>query len=234
MPRLKGRKAPQWMKHKKINGHRCQDCLTLRRDASRLIVRSESERALVARRLHDDLGQKLTVVGMELSLWRAELAAKRRVPVEAVRARIGHLSELVEAMVGGARSLSGALRSRSVEVFGLAGAMEARWSHLLQRTGLQGGLQIPAERLAVDGLAAAQFFRVFEAVAEACGSAPGCRRMDATVTATLRRVTLEIRSEGAGTVLPRETAGLVRVLGGRAICRGAALRLWLPAVLSVV
>jgi two-component system sensor histidine kinase UhpB len=221
------------MKHKKINGHRCPACLTLRREASRLIVRSESERAQVARRLHDDLGQKLTVVGMELSLWRDELSARRRVPVAAVRARIGRLSELVEAMVGGARSLSGALRSRSVEVFGLAGAMEARWANLLHRTGMQGCLRVPEERMAVDGLAAVQFFRVFEAVIEACGSAPGCRRMDAAVTATLRRITLAIRCNGATAALPREAAALARVLGGRAVCHGATLRVWLPAVLPV-
>ncbi len=213
------------MKKTKPKGQGCAGCQALQRDASWLLARSESERAEAARILHDDIGQKLTVASIELSLWRDEIAASRRLSADAVRQHLRVLSELVGSMVGGARTLSGSLRPRAIEVFGVVAAVESRMEKFRQRTGIACQLQVP-DALDLDSLVAIQFFRVFEALIDACGADADCTRLEVTITPQRSGVELSVRTDAA-CVVPDEVAARSRVFGWRIQCDDGAVTVWI-------
>jgi signal transduction histidine kinase len=107
----------------------------MRQLAARVEHAREEERARIARELHDELGQTLTALKLELGRAAAELRQERAtlVEVDRVQALIGH----VEIALATVKRISTGLRPPTLDHLGLAAAI--RWEAMAfgARTGLR-------------------------------------------------------------------------------------------------
>jgi signal transduction histidine kinase len=86
--------------------------------ASSLLVAREQERAAIARDLHDDVGQALTRLRIDLC-WLAE-----RVPKRLRTRRSNEMTDLVDALLRRVQHISSELRPPVLDDFGLEAAIE--------------------------------------------------------------------------------------------------------------
>jgi two-component system sensor kinase len=98
----------------------------------------EAERTCIARALHDEVGERLTALRMDLA-WLA-----RRVPAgdEQLTERTGKMKQLVDATVASVRRIATDLRPAELDNLGLVPAVEHLLHELSKRTGI--GVSIDA------------------------------------------------------------------------------------------
>jgi signal transduction histidine kinase len=123
----------------------------LLRDLSgRLQAVREEERTNIAYRIHDDLGQQLA--GMKMDLAWLTRQVQRTAPSEAVNDKLMAMANLVDSMVATVRLITTELRPGLLDDFGLPAALEWQVQEFQQRTGIlaefhgAGELQLDSER----------------------------------------------------------------------------------------
>ena len=106
----------------------------LERLSARLLSAQESERQNLARELHDEVGQALTAVKMDIGI------AMRAGEEPRVKAALAEASELVENTLRGVRDLSQLLHPSTLDDFGLPTAVAAYCRGFSERTGIRAQL----------------------------------------------------------------------------------------------
>ncbi len=102
-----------------------------RRDSTRrTLAAQEAERLRVARELHDEVGQTLTAVLLQLD------RAAKRAPSD-LQAELADVQEVVRSSLDDVRRISIELRPEALDDFGLARALVALTDRLRERTGLE-------------------------------------------------------------------------------------------------
>jgi two-component system sensor histidine kinase UhpB len=101
-----------------------------RESTRRALAAQESERLRVAQELHDEVGQTLTAVLLQLGAVLKDIEAP-------ARARLGEAQETVRASLEDVRRIALELRPEALEDLGLASALDALCGRLRQRTGLR-------------------------------------------------------------------------------------------------
>jgi two-component system, NarL family, sensor histidine kinase UhpB len=186
-----------------------------RESARRALAAQEEERARIARELHDEIGQALTAVVLQL-----ERAARRADPP--VQGEVEEAREAVRASLEEVREIARRLRPEALDDLGLVSALAALTLDVSRRTGLRierriaAGLPAlsPEEELVVYRVAQEGLTNVARhAGAERAWIALECREGD---------VALEVRDDGHGFDGPVEGAGL-RGMRERALLVGADL-----------
>jgi len=115
-----------------LRGHvmmNAQNAADLHRLSGRLVQAQEDERRLIARELHDEVGQALTAVKMQLSI------ARRSVPPQETSA-IDQARDAVDSALQSARHLSRLLRPPMLDDMGLGPALDAYLAAFGERTGI--------------------------------------------------------------------------------------------------
>ena len=130
----------------------------LREYAARLQAVREEERTAIAREIHDELGQALTGMKMDLA-WLADRLPKTS---KALRSRGQSLTELVDSTIIAVRDLSARLRPSVLDDLGLAAAVEWQVNDLARRTGLAVEFETNAETGDLDRDRATAMFRVLQ------------------------------------------------------------------------
>jgi two-component system sensor histidine kinase UhpB len=185
----------------------------LRADAAQLLACAEGERNQVARAIHDDLGQKLTSMSLELSLWKTELNGGHSKSVSAIREKISVLRDLVNSLIGCTRSISSTLRPRVLDEFGLIAALEWHLEKVQKLTGMACNFTSDGPKLDVDAFVAAQIFRIAEEVVKLRAQA-GCKSLHVRLVTQDDAVALVFEDSGKERRLTPEVAARVRLLGG--------------------
>ena len=158
--------------------------------SQRLLKVQENERRLIARELHDQIGQALTAVKLNLESLRSGRRAKAFPLDESVA--------IVEQLMEAVRSMSLELRPSVLDDLGLAAAL--RW--YADRQGRRAGLavrvrtQLPTERLASD-LETACFRVAQEAITNVARHA-GAKRVEVDARAEDGTLDLTVRDDGTG------------------------------------
>jgi PAS domain S-box-containing protein len=168
----------------------------LRRAAARLHSARETERAHVARELHDELGQTLTSLKIELTRTVRDLIPLRLAPqmIDRMQSMVGGIELATETV----RRLATALRPPALDHLGLAAAIELEGSALARRTGLRFRI---SGNLHTTGLTAEDTTAVFRIVQEALTNV--VRHADASVIRiTMRQthgsISVRIHDNGRG------------------------------------
>ena len=92
----------------------------------------EEERAALARNLHDDLGQTLTVLKMDLRTLRRQVAKGGTVS----SATLDALDELLDGVIATGRQVASELRAPVLEGLGLRDSVESQAAEFFRRTGI--------------------------------------------------------------------------------------------------
>ncbi|WP_415037196.1 response regulator [Azonexus sp.] len=118
----------------------------------------EDERTSIARELHDELGQSLTALRIELSWLRKHCAPLGEVVLE--RADAGYA--LVEQTVQSLRRISEGLRPGMLDVLGLCAALEHLVSQFAERTGVSCSFSADADDYRLPENGAITVFRLVQ------------------------------------------------------------------------
>ena len=178
----------------------------LRALASRLQAAREEERTSMAREIHDELGQALTGLKLDVSWMRSRLPMEHEMAVQCA-AMIGRIDQTLAVV----RRLATSLRPSILDDLGLAAALEWQVQEFGTRTGItvvtdvsMGGTVVP------DELASAVFRILQEALTNVARHARASRvTMSLTCTAAL--LTLVVTDDGVG--LPPERLSGTASLG---------------------
>jgi signal transduction histidine kinase len=165
----------------------------------------EQEGARVSRILHDDIGQVLSAIGLQLDLLRMDLGDK---PEESAR-RIAEIQKVIELAVAQVRDLSYELNPAIVERTGLQFALDRLVGRYRKHFG--GTIRLfydPAVRLPME--AAIAFFRVAEQALENAVQHSHGRKIEVFVRLKRQGTVLEMRDDGVGfsSEVGRESRGL--------------------------
>jgi signal transduction histidine kinase len=162
--------------------------------SQRLVVAQEEERRRLARELHDEVGQMLTALRMELG------KAERTRPSNGVgfAAGIAECKRIIDTVMESVRALSMGLRPAMLDDFGLGTALDWHGRDFSRRYGVPVFLAVEGD---VDGLPEPHRTCVYRVVQEAltnCAKHARAKRVDVRVHGTRDRLHLSIRDDGVG------------------------------------
>ena len=118
----------------------------------------EEERIHIAREIHDELGQQLTVMKMDLS-W---LNKKVFPDDEFVKQKLKSLTEMLDGTVKSVRRISSELRPSLLDDMGLIAAMEWQLNEFEQRSGIKTSLSAPGVEKQLPDSVKTGLFRIFQ------------------------------------------------------------------------
>jgi len=129
---------------------------TLRKLSQRLVEVREDERRRIARELHDELGQRLTALKMDL----ASLAPGTR--SGKTRERIAAMLEMLDETVTSVRRISADLRPLMLDDLGLDAAIEWLARDAARRMGIEVKVELDAAVSSVDARSAIALYRMVQ------------------------------------------------------------------------
>jgi PAS domain S-box-containing protein len=118
----------------------------------------EEERTMVAREIHDGLGQSLAVLSMQIDLLRAK-PPKRP---EAVSEKLLSMEDLVERSIAEMRRICTELRPGVLDHLGLGPAIEWQAQEFQERTGIRCHVEADLENTSLDQSLATAVFRILQ------------------------------------------------------------------------
>ncbi len=199
----------------------------------------EAERTSIAREIHDEFGQALTALKIDLA-WLS-----RRLPEgePALRDKIRSMTGLVDDSIGLVRRIATELRPGLLDDLGLTAAIEWQAEEFNKRTGIDVRLELPVEEPTLDRNLATAIFRIFQETLTNVIRHAGASQVWVTLKSTPQEITLTVRDDGSG-IAPEEaispkSLGLLGMRerasawGGRLVFegqpgRGTTVRLTLP------
>lgn len=195
---------------------------TLRALSVSLVEAREAERQRIAHELHDELGQRLTALKLELAALGTEGSAVAR------RRRIAAMTDLVDDTVAATRRIWMDLRPLMLDDLGLNAAIEWQTQQFERRTGIEVELQLTPEP---DSLSARTKITLYRIVQESLTNVARHAFASRVQVSTRRRsdhIELTVRDNGRGTSVPDGSAnhGSFGLLGmrERVISLGGRLR----------
>ncbi|BBX05005.1 sensor histidine kinase [Mycolicibacterium moriokaense] len=183
------------------------------------LAAQENERQRIARELHDEIGQTLTVALLMLK------RAVDRAPVE-IKSELAGSQEAVRASLDEVRSIVRRLRPDALEDLGLTSALNALCSDFSQATGLKVVKHIAShtDRLPAD--VELVCYRVAQESLTNIARHAGANKVWLDMHSTPKRLTLRIADDGCGGVA-EEGAG-INGMRERAVLVDAALTITSP------
>lgn len=154
----------------------------------------EEERSNIAREIHDELGQQLTVLKMDIS-W---LSKKLENPGENVRERLNSLLEMIDNTVKSVRRISSELRPSMLDDLGLPAAIEWHALEFGKRSGIRILTHIDTGEVKLPGKVGITLFRVFQECLTNVVRHSGADLVNVRLCLKDKRLHLEIQDNGQG------------------------------------
>lgn len=168
----------------------------MRQLAAHLQTAREEERARVARELHDEVGQTLTALKLEIGRVQAELSADRMTPtlIDRMQSLIG-LSDIGLAIV---KRIATNLRPPTLDHLGLAEAMHWEAQTFKARTGIRCHLRSNKTRSALTSEQQTALFRIFQEALTNIVRHAQASAVNVSLTERTQQVELRISDNGRG------------------------------------
>ena len=160
----------------------------------RLNTIREDEAKRIARELHDDLGQKLTALNMEI----ADLERKLTDVTPPQRAQFDHMHSVVNSTIKSVQQISGELRLAQLDILGLAAAIDWQMKEFSRRSKILSNVTCLDE---ITNLSDAQRTAVFRILQEALTNVVRHSRatqVEISLQASPGQLALKIRDNGRG------------------------------------
>lgn len=187
-----------------------------RESASRALAAQEAERLRVAQELHDEVGQSLTAVLLDLA------RVEGRAP-EALQDELNEIQESVRASLDDARRIALELRPEALDDLGLGAALLI----LADRLGERAGIEIKHDIERLPPLDYEQELVLYRVAQEALTNVlrhASARRAELWLRRRGRRLELRVRDDGSGLHGERAAGGGIRGMHERALMVRATLQ----------
>ena len=154
----------------------------------------EQERARVAREIHDELGQVLTAMKMDLSY------LARRLPQEqaALKTKASSMIKSIDTSIESVRRIIMDLRPGLLDHLGLVPAMEWQAEEFQRRTGIMCRAAFSSQEIVLDRDVSTTIFRIFQEALTNIARHAGATLVDISLSADGNILRLRIHDNGAG------------------------------------
>ena len=213
----------------------------LRDLAARLEAARETERTRIAREIHDELGQALTALKIDLTWLRRRLPK----PAPELAGKVDGMEAILDDTAGAIQRLATELRPGVLDELGLQAAIQWQAREFETRTGIACRVELAAEHPAVDASRATAAFRIFQEALTNVARHAGATRVLVRFTLSAQALELRVEDNGRGIsegalsdsrslgllgIHERATSlgGIVTITGERG--RGTTLTLTLPSL----
>lgn len=198
----------------------------------------EAERTGIARELHDELGQMLTALKMDVSWLRARVAAD-----EAIDNKIGGMTRLIDDTLDWVRQMSAELRPVMLDDLGLRAAVEWLLEGFTERHGVASELQAAQTEFRLEKEQGTAAFRIIQECLTNIARHAGASKVVVAMAMDDDELHLTVSDDGCGfdpaAVRQRKSFGLLGIrerataLGGRcelnsAVNAGTTVSVHLP------
>jgi signal transduction histidine kinase len=126
--------------------------------STHLQVVREEERTRIARKIHDDLGQALTALKIDLSWLDKRLADNKNL----VRVKLKSMVTLINETIETVHNVSEDLRPGILDDFGLSAAIEWHAEEFQRRTGMECRTSVPASEFDLNKEKSTNLFRIVQ------------------------------------------------------------------------
>lgn len=168
----------------------------------------EEERLHIAREIHDELGQLLTVLKMDVS-W---LNKKIQPASEPVRAKLEELLGLIDTTVKTVRRIASELRPSLLDDLGLLAAMEWHLEEFERRSGIEKLMELPGTELHLPDSIKIGLFRIFQESLTNVARHSGAEKVSVRLVQEDKKLILTISDNGkgmAGNTSEKKTLGVL-------------------------
>lgn len=201
----------------------------LRRLTSHMESVREEERKRIAREIHDELGQALTGLKMDVSFLNKRIHRNQKKLIKKTQTMI----TLVDATIKTVQRISRELRPGLLDDLGLVAAMEWQIQDFQERTGIRCTLTAPGENTpALDQDLSTALFRIFQETLTNISRHSAATRAEVALRIGENRATLIVTDNGVGitetAVADSQSFGLIGIRervgfrGGNFSIQGAA------------
>lgn len=173
----------------------------------------EHERKVMAREVHDELGQLLTALKMDLA-WIGDnaLAGER----EKFLTRLDEANNLIDTIISSVQRIVAKLRPSILDDLGIVEAVKWQAREFEKRAKIPCDVRVATEGVPLTGDAATALFRICQEALTNVARHAGASRVDITLTAEDGAVMLEVTDDGRGlTVTDRNAAESFGLMGMR-------------------
>ncbi len=195
----------------------------LRALAARVQSVREEERTRVAREIHDELGQALTAIKIDLSSLSHGLPADKKRQSESILKLVG---ETIQAV----RRISTELRPAILDAVGLVATVEWAAGDFATRTGTKCQLDLPQDDVVISKDCATALFRIFQETLTNVARHANATEANVRLAENDGNLTLEVHDNGGGVSEEQLAAGSslgilgmrerARLLGGEVTIAG--------------
>jgi PAS domain S-box-containing protein len=176
----------------------------------------EDERTHIAREIHDELGQALTALKLDVA-WVA-----RRIKDDAVlAAKLGDMATAADGIISAVRRISAELRPGILDAIGLRAALEWQAEEFARRTGTPCVMRAEAGELQLDRELATAVFRIFQEALTNVTRHAEATQVDVRLWLERGNLRLDIADDGIGVPEIAPRASTLGLLGMRERARHA-------------
>jgi len=199
----------------------------LRALAARLQTVREEEKTRIARDLHDDLGQLLTGLKLELRGVERQIGDTALPPWAAgLLDRVVAASELTDQTVAAVQRIAADLRPVSLDRLGLGAALGLEARRFQERTGIPCATSLPEDLPTTPPEVATALYRIAQEALTNVARHAGARHVDLTLASGPEGLSLRVRDDGRGLGPQDRGARALGLLGmrERAVSLGGEVR----------
>jgi PAS domain S-box-containing protein len=166
----------------------------LRLLATRLDAAREEEQARISRELHDELGQSLTGLKMDLA-W---LVGQPPLTGSQLQDQARSILRTIDAITASVRDIASELRPDLLDELGLLDAVDSHVRRFERRTGIRCDLRLPPRLPRVGADVATALFRIIQEALTNVARHAGAAHVRIKLAARSGQLTLQISDNGAG------------------------------------
>jgi signal transduction histidine kinase len=154
----------------------------------------EEERTRVAREIHDELGQALTAIKIDLTALLRELPTDKGPVVQRSQSVLKRLDETIQSV----RKIATELRPGILDDLGLVAAVEWAAEEFQARTGTKCRVSLPDGEIAMDPERATALFRIFQETLTNVARHANATEVNARLGTENGDLVLEVHDNGQG------------------------------------
>ena len=166
----------------------------LRNLASHLQSIREEERTVVAREIHDELGQALTAIKMDLSWLNKRMPEKQDLLFKKTKS----MSELIDSTIQTVQRISAELRPGLLDDIGILAAIEWQAEEFKKRTGIACELSVGSQDITLDSERSTAIFRIFQETLTNITRHANATKVKVNLLKKGNRLELKIKDNGKG------------------------------------
>jgi PAS domain S-box-containing protein len=172
----------------------------LRNLSNRLQAIREEESRRIAREIHDELGQALTALKMDLSALDEKILESPAQPDQAVIGKLASMSDLIDSAIRSVRRIGSELRPVALDSLGLIAAIEWQAGEFRQRTGIRCTWSLPGDDIEIDRERSTAIFRILQESLTNITRHAGASEVKISFSITDAALILRIEDNGRGMV----------------------------------